>query len=86
MKIRFTPLNVISAILLLGSIYFILFGFAGSKISGAISFFLLALICFITDLIFRRLLLDIKRIWLFELLFIIFVAALIALIRGLIFN
>ena len=87
MKIRFTPLNVVSAVLLVSSIYFIVFTAPiGWKVSGTISLFLLAFICFISDLVFRRYLLITKRIWLFELLFIILVIALIVVIRGVVFN
>ena len=83
MKIRFTPLNLVSAILLISGLYFIFSAPQGWKMSGTISLFLLAIICFISDLVFRRMLPDTKRIWIFELLFIIFVAALILLFRAL---
>ncbi|WP_026899104.1 hypothetical protein [Daejeonella oryzae] len=82
MNIRFTPLNVISALLLVGGIYFMFFdASAGFELYGIISLLFMVLICFVADLVFRRLLSDTKRIWLFELLFIIFVAALITIIR-----
>ncbi len=89
MKIRLTPLNIISAASLTLSVYAIIdFYFiihpARQQEWGILSagfYILLAIITFISDLIFRRFLSDIKRIWIIELLFIIFVAILIILFK-----
>jgi hypothetical protein len=75
---RLTPLNIISSLLLVGSAYVL------TGRNDQLEFMpLLALLIlsFVSDLLFRRLVRDIKRIWLFELLFIIFVGMLILLIR-----
>ncbi|MEO8795285.1 MAG: hypothetical protein ABI390_07435 [Daejeonella sp.] len=83
MRIRFTPLNLVSSALLVSGFYFLIFGLpAEFKGSSVIFIFLLAIICFVSDLIFRRKISELKRIWFFEILFIIFVALIIALIRG----
>ena len=85
MKLRITPLNIVGA-LGLSLIVISLFSEKSTaprqvNMSG---FYLLILSClvvvtFITDLIFRFTLKDIKRIWMVELLFI-FIAAILMLI------
>jgi hypothetical protein len=80
MKFRLTPLNIVSAIMLVTVGYLLLNADPnGWRLLGSVPILVLALISFIADLIFRRFLLDIKRIWIIELLFIIFVAILIIL-------
>ena len=80
MKLRLTPLNIVSAILLVTVGYLIINADpTGWRLLGSIPLLILALLSFISDLIFRRFLSDIKRIWIIELLFIIFVAILIIL-------
>ncbi|MEJ7778150.1 MAG: hypothetical protein WKF68_01065 [Daejeonella sp.] len=82
MTLRFTPLNIISSVLLVSIAYLLLYPDEnGWRQLGSIPLVILFVLSFISDLIFRRLIQDLKRIWLFELLFIIFVAILIALIR-----
>ncbi|MDY0906768.1 hypothetical protein [Pedobacter sp. CFBP9032] len=89
MKLRITPLNIIGAIAL---------GLAALNIlspknnaPGHVDmsgFYLLILGClilvtFVTDLIFRFTLKDLKRIWIIESLFIVFTTILILIIQKL---
>jgi len=75
MKFRITPLNIIGA----GSFVLFLFNVFKEKPKGQHfdlnGFYILLLVClivvtFITDLIFRFTLKDLKRIWVVELIFI----------------
>lgn len=82
MKLRLTPLNIVSAVLLIGmALLLINTDENGWWELGAISLFVLFALSFIADLVFRRLIQEIKRIWLFEILFLIFTAVIIVLIR-----
>ena len=82
MNLRLTPLNIVSSLLIVGTAYLLIYPNEDRKYPGVISLILLFVICFITDIVFRRLIRNLKRIWLFELLFIIFVGFLILLIRS----
>ncbi len=78
MKVKLTPLNIVSSILIVGIAYFLLFPDKnGWRFLGAVSMFTIAGLTFVTDLLFRRTIKDLKRIWIIELAFIIFVAILI---------
>lgn len=80
MKLRLTPLNIVIAVLLVfAALQFFKPG-SGSLIQS-LSFVLMALVCFVADIIFRRSFIAVKRIWIIELLFIIFAAVIFALIR-----
>ena len=82
-NLRLTPLNIVCAMLLVAAAYMLLFpDEAGWRLLGSIPLFVIALICFIADIIFRRALRSLKRIWIVELIFIIFAAVLTLLIRG----
>lgn len=82
MKLRLTPLNIFSSALLVSVGYLLLFpDESGWRYLGSIPLVILLLLSLISDLIFRRLIPDLKWIWLFELLFLIFVAILIVLIK-----
>lgn len=87
MKLRVTPLNIVGAI----SLSLLVVGLFSEKstaprqinLSG---FYLLILGClvavtFVTDLIFRFTLKDIKRIWMVELLFIVIAAILMLILQ-----
>lgn len=78
---RLTPLNILSSLLLVGSVYVLVGGDSGRQQPGPVPLLALFVLSLVSDLVFRRLLRDIKRIWLFELLFIIFVVVLVLLIR-----
>ncbi len=87
MKIRLTPLNIVSAILLARVGYLLIIEHNEWQLLVEIPLLVLTIIVnFIADLIFRRFLSDIKRIWIIELLFIIFAATLIILFKGRINN
>lgn len=82
MKLRLTPLNILSSVLLVSLAYLLLFpDNNGWRYLGSVPLVVLLLISLISDLLFRRLIVDLKRIWLFELLFLIFVVVLMVLIR-----
>jgi len=82
MKMRLTPLNITSSVLLVSLAYLLVFpAETGWPYLGAIALAMLLVISSISDLLFRRLIGDIKRIWLIELLFLIFVVILILLIK-----
>lgn len=82
MNLRLTPLNIVSSILLVAIAYLLIFpDDNGWRQLGIIPLFVLFILSSISDLISRRLIGNLKRIWLFELLFLIFVVILILLIR-----
>ena len=81
MKLRLTPLNIVSSILLF-SIAEILFS-SNSRVFNGLSMASLIImlsLSLISDQVFRRLITEQKRIWLFELVFLIFVLLLTTLI------
>jgi hypothetical protein len=79
MKLRLTPLNIVIALLIVFAAFQILKSESEFLIQS-LSFILMALVCFIADIIFRRSFTALKRIWIIELLFIIFAAVIFALI------
>lgn len=82
MNLRLTPLNIISSIALVGIGYILVFPAAKESYQPGIAPLVVLLVTsLISDLIFRRLVVVLKRIWLIELLFIIFVIVLVLLIR-----
>lgn len=87
MKLRLTPLNIVTSLLIVSTIFLPLSpdGNLFRKIGG-IPFIILIILSFITDQVFRRYIPELKRIWLIELLFLIFVAVLTILIKLYIFN
>jgi hypothetical protein len=81
MNLRLTPLNIVSSLLLVGTAYSLIYPSATDRAyPGILSLLIMFVLCIITDITFRRLIINIKRIWLFELLFIIFVSVSILLI------
>jgi hypothetical protein len=82
MKLRLTPLNIVSSLLLVSIAYQLFFpDEIGFNELGSIPLIILLFLSFVTDQIFRRLIPQLKRIWLIELLFLIFVAVLMILIK-----
>ena len=88
MKLRITPLNIISAI----AFALLVVSFFHSKpvgkqidVSGFYKLILglLILVTFITDLIFRFTLKNLKRIWIIESIFIVFTLVLMVIIQKL---
>jgi hypothetical protein len=87
MKLRLTPLNIVSSLLLVSIAYLLFYRDEnGFRELGSISLIILLILSFIIDQIFRRFIPQLKRIWLIELLFLIFVAVLMILIKLYVFN
>lgn len=84
MKLRLTPLNIVIALLLVVVGYQFLDRAINSNYFSYLYLLLIAFTCFIADMLFRRYSPDLKRIWIIELLFIIFAVGLIAIIRAII--
>lgn len=88
MRFKITPLNIASAILIVGFVY--LFFFDGGRTtrgpSAVMAFLMISLWTFmsVADVVFRRTVKTTGRLWLIELAFIAFVAVLIVLISGVI--
>jgi len=82
LKLRLTPLNILTSILLV-SVFYLFIGKDdnGWRVLGSISLILLAFLSFFTDLIFRRFVKDLKRIWIIEIVIIIFAAISMALLQ-----
>lgn len=82
MRVRLTPLNILMAVLVTAVGYYIIFpDEEGWRLLGAVTVFMLAVMCFLSDLLFRFLLKDLKRIWIVEVCFIIFAVVLIIIIK-----
>jgi hypothetical protein len=87
MKLRLTPLNIVSSLLLVSIAYLLFFPDEnGFRELGIIPLIILLILCFITDQVFRRFVPQLKRIWLIELLFLIFVIVLMILIKLFVFS
>ncbi len=79
---RVSPLNMVIASLLVAIGYQVL-DLDNSHFPWSAGYLILmAVACFAADLIFRSFLPDLKRIWIVELSFIIFVAILMFIIRS----
>lgn len=87
MSLRITPLNIVSAIGLgLVTVYLLSEKTTAPRQINMSGFYLLILGClivvtFVTDLIFRFTLKDIKRIWVVELIFIVIAAILMLILQ-----
>ena len=82
MNIRLTPLNIISSVLLVAGAYSII-SHNSSKLHvlETVPILIIVLVCFSADLLFRTYLKTTKRVWIVELLFIIFAVLTIILIK-----
>ena len=79
---RLTPLNIVSAVLiLLAALPYLRDSRVVGTPVGFYYYLLLVILCVISDLLFRGLLRNLKRIWIVELSFIIFVAILLVLFK-----
>ncbi len=84
MKFRVTPLNIVAAVAAFFAIYYLLtlkstYPNVNPKGFFIWILFLLVLVTFVTDLIFRFMLKTLKKIWIVELIFI-FIAVILMLI------
>ncbi|WP_243732541.1 hypothetical protein [Pedobacter metabolipauper] len=87
MKIKLTPLNLVSALCLVIGVLLL----TGKKpVSGNTNLtallvgfsFLSAVIAFISDLIFRKFIPNLKKLWVIEIILIIFIVILIFIIKA----
>lgn len=87
MNLRLTPLNIFVALLIVSAAYLPIFPVVkGMPELGRIPLLIVIILCLITDQVFRRYIPKLKRIWLIEFLFLIFVAILILLMKLYIIN
>ncbi len=89
MKFRITPLNIIAAaallaaiLLLFNQVEFFAFKVSGMKILFVILFFMAAIVSFISDVIFRKMIPSLKRLWLIELSLITLTAVMIVFLKS----
>jgi hypothetical protein len=86
MKLRITPLNILSALFIVGGVVLLLNGSAVvaqekfGRMMGYISFGF-AVVVFVSDLIFRASVRNLKRLWLLELLFMAITLILVLIFR-----
>lgn len=90
MKLRITPLNFATALLMILATYIWIYGanIAGTQyqqlhLGGTLVwvFFLFAFVIFVTDLMFRNFFPETKKLWIIELSFLVFVAILFLLVK-----
>jgi hypothetical protein len=86
MKLRITPLNIIGAGAAVAACYLFLnpnASYPNININGLIAWGLgiLVVITFVTDLVFRFAVKDLKRIWIIESIFIIITLILIVILK-----
>lgn len=74
MRFKLTPLNIVSAMGMLAAILLLLnqfqimaFQVSGMKTLFVILFFVISLVAFVSDLLFRKLIPSLKRLWIIEL-------------------
>ncbi|WP_432713401.1 hypothetical protein [Pedobacter sp.] len=89
-KLRLTPLNIITAMALIASIYFVYKGFGNKMYHGLnVLFFGLSLlgtlVSFISDLIFRKMIPSLKNLWIVEGAFLVFTIVLLLIIKIVLF-
>lgn len=82
MKTRLTPLNVVSAALLVALLYPLVHAGSSEKLLSTVLLLILVIICAVADIVFRSFLRDLKRIWIVETIFVIFVAILLLIFRA----
>lgn len=81
MNLRLTPLNIVSSVLLVSVAYLLIFSDEnGFRKLGAIPLIMMLVLTLVIDLIFRRLVPDLKKIWLMEAAFLMMVGVLAVLI------
>lgn len=82
MKTRLTLLNVVSAALLVALVYPLVYPDNSEKLLSTVLLLILVIICAVADIVFRSFLRDLKRIWIVETIFVIFVAILLLIFRS----
>ena len=87
MKLRLTPLNLVSSFVLVSIGYQLFFPDENKfRELDSIRLIIMLILSFIADQVFRRYIPQLKRIWLIEVLFLIFVAVLMMLIKLYVFS
>ncbi len=82
-SLRLTPLNILSGILLAAIVYLLISADdTGWRQLGTVPLICLLVLSLISDFLFRFTLNNLKRIWIVECLFLIFVLLLLFIIRG----
>jgi hypothetical protein len=86
-KIKLTPLNIVSAVCLVMAGLLLFGGQSGvghpqfnQLVAGVAG--LAAIIFFISDLIFRRFILSVKKLWIVEGVLVVFMVVLVLIIRS----
>lgn len=86
MKVKLTPLNIVSAVALVTAVLYLWYRKAPQHVdvSGILAgfCFLVAVIAFISDQIFRKFIPSLKKLWIIESVLLVFVVILIFLIKG----
>ncbi|MBB5439427.1 asparagine N-glycosylation enzyme membrane subunit Stt3 [Pedobacter sp. AK017] len=88
-KLRLTPLNIVSAVFLVIAVWLLL---EEKKPRGTAMYidisgilvgfsFLIAIICFVSDQIFRKFVPELKKIWILECFFVVITILLIVVIK-----
>lgn len=86
MKVKLTPLNIVSALALVTGVLYLWNRKTPQHVdvSGILAAFclLVAVIAFVSDLIFRKFIPSLKKLWIIESVLIVFIVILIFLIKG----
>lgn len=91
LAIKFTPLNLLVAISFAGAIYFAGVNTGGGVVREFNGLFMglsivAAFVFFVSDMIFRKMFLSLKKIWMIETAFIAFAIIMTLIIKIIIFN
>lgn len=85
MKVKLTPLNIVSALALVTAVLYLWYRKPPQHVdvSGILAAFsfLVAVIAFISDLIFRKFIPSLKKLWIIESVLIVFIIILIFIIK-----
>jgi hypothetical protein len=85
LKVKLTPLNLVSALGLVSAVLSLWYRKSPQQVdvSGILAgfSFLVALIAFVSDLIFRRFIPSLKKLWIIESVLIVFIIILIFIIK-----
>lgn len=91
MRIKLTPLNLVAGVAVLASILLITgqFSFIPIRVSGMkvlflVLFMVTAVVAFVSDLLFRKMVPSLKRLWIIELSLITLTVLFIILLKSLI--
>ncbi|WP_316792470.1 hypothetical protein [Pedobacter frigoris] len=86
MKVKLTPLNIVSALALVTAVLYLWYRKPPEHVdvSGILAFFsfLVAVIAFVSDLIFRKFIPSLKKLWIIEGVLIAFIIILIFIIKA----